>query len=325
MILKRGTIITNKIFVNVAAYNDPLLFFTLNELITKSDNPDNLVIAIIDQNYKDQRQAIKALPYSKQIRYMYVNLIDTLGVSWARHLCYTLYNNEHYVLQIDSHTSFEPGWDTELIRQHNKLLETSAKPIVTSYPHSFQIINGEPQHNKPHGKIAMVLRPMPDEKLKPNNPMLGFRGKGIYTGETYEGCHIAGGFYFCRGDFVEEVPYDPYLYFHGEEQSLAIRAYTRGWNIYHTENMPVFHMYKERDISYNSHHWYGDFSSQRIFTNSELMVRAKRRLINLLYGDGMPGSIYGLGTVRTMDDFIKMSGIDYKNKTITDPYEGRYV
>lgn len=300
------------------------MFFTLNELISKATNPENIVIAVIDQNYKDQRNEIKKLPYCSQIRYMHVNLIDTLGVSWARHLCFTLYNNEEYVLQIDSHTSLEQGWDSELIRQHDKLLQTCKKPIITSYPHSFEIINGEPLYHKPSGNVVMVLRPMPDEKLKPNNPMLGFRGKSIYSNEAYEGCHIAGGFYFCHGNFIEEVPYDPYLYFHGEEQSLAIRAYTRGWNIYHTENMPIFHMYKQPNVSYSSHHWHGDFSSQRNFTNSELMIRAKKRLIRLVYGDGLPGSIYGLGSVRTMDDFIKMSGIDYKNKTISDPYENKY-
>ena len=42
----------------------------------------------------------------------------------------------------------------------------------------------------------------------------------------------------------------------------------------------------------------------------------------LLRGDGLPGA-YGLGNVRTLDEFMAFSGIDYKTNGVTEPYEGR--
>ena len=51
---------------------------------------------------------------------------------------------------------------------------------------------------------------------------------------------LAAGLVFARGAFLREVPMDPQVYFQGEEVSLAIRAYTHGYNLYHpTENVTL--------------------------------------------------------------------------------------
>ena len=65
-----------------------MLFFTLNELVSKARHPDMLRIAVVDQGIEDQRDKIAALPYAKQIRYVFIHDADTLGVSWARSLAW---------------------------------------------------------------------------------------------------------------------------------------------------------------------------------------------------------------------------------------------
>lgn len=49
--------------------------------------------------------------------------------------------------------------------------------------------------------------------------------------------------------------------------------------------------------------------------------RSKKRLTQLLCGEGLPNA-YGLGSARTMDDFIAFSGIDYRQKILTEPNGG---
>ena len=43
---------------------------------------------------------------------------------------------------------------------------------------------------------------------------------------------ILAGFIFTYGKIVEEIPYDPEISFFGEEICFAVRAWTRGWDIY---------------------------------------------------------------------------------------------
>ncbi len=313
-----------KIFISIAAYLDPMLFFTLQTAISKAQQPELLHFAVVDQNIQDQRDAIRALPFAAQVRYLHIHAQDTLGVSWARNVAFSLYDDEEYLLQIDSHTYFEDNWDSNLRAQHAQLLSRSAKPIISTYPYRFDMVDGIPKYTPSEGKTALVLRPLPESELTQDDVVLRFIGKHMFTDKAVPGCHVSAGFIFCAGKFVEEVPYDPYLYFHGEEQSLAVRAYTRGWDIFHPTWVPLYHLYKEANTPHETHHWYGEVDGQRAFHSVYLTERAKLRLNRLLCGDGLPGA-YGLGQVRSLDEFIAFSGIDYKQKAITDRYDGLLI
>ena len=308
-----------EIFVSIASYQDPMLLFTLNDAIQKARHPESLRFAVIDQRPDDQRAAIDALPCSAQIRYLHLKPCDTLGVSWARHLANSLYDGEAYLLQIDSHTLFEADWDATLRTQHDALLQHSSRPLMTTYPYRFDMVNGEPVPAKRHGNSVLVLRPVASAVLADDNPLIMFGTKFVEAERepAVPGCHIAGGFIFCAGRFIDEVPYDPYLYFQGEEQNLSVRAYTRGWDIFHPASVPLYHLYKEPGKVEATHHWHGTVERERAFTVSHLTMRSRARMKRLLYGDGLPGQ-YGLGQVRSLEDYIAFSGIDYKNKTIAD-------
>lgn len=310
------------IFVSIASYLDPMLFFTLNDAIAKARHPQRLSFAVVDQSAQDQREAIAALPFAPQVRYVHVHPQDTLGVCWARATAFSLYDGEDFVLQLDSHMLFEEDWDEKLLAQHAKLRARSAKPIVSTYPYRFDFVNGVPQPMKNEGRTALVLRPHPEKNPTRDDAVLRFMARHLFTDEPVLGCHVSAGFLFAGGSFVEEVPYDPYLYFHGEEQSLAVRAFTRGWDIFHPLLIPVYHLYKSEGTAYQTHHWHGENEAKRAFRSSYLLERARKRLNRLLMGDGLPGA-YGLGSVRTLAQFSELSGIDYANQRISDPFGGK--
>jgi glycosyltransferase involved in cell wall biosynthesis len=310
------------IFISIASYLDPMLFFTLHDAFAKAQHPERLVFAVVDQSAQDQRETIAALPFAQQVRYVHVHPQDTLGVCWARATVFSLYDGEDFVLQLDSHMLFEEDWDEKLLAQHARLKSRSPKPIVSTYPYRFDIVDGMPKPMKNEGRTALVLRPHPEKELSAEDAVLRFMARHLFTDEPVLGCHVSAGFLFAAGSFVEEVPYDPYLYFHGEEQSLAVRAFTRGWDIFHPLLIPVYHLYKSEGTAYQTHHWHGETEARRAFRSSYLLERARKRLNRLLMGDGLPGA-YGLGEVRTMRQYAELSGIDYANHTISDPFGGK--
>ncbi len=59
---------------------------------------------------------------------------------------------------------------------------------------------------------------------------------------------VSAHFLFTLGAFVNDVPYDPELYFHGEEIMLAIRAFTHGYDLFHPPEHILWHEYT-RDLS----------------------------------------------------------------------------
>ncbi len=315
---------TETIFISIASYLDPMLFFTLEDAVRKAAHPERLRFAVVDQHIVDQRAAVRQLPFGHQVRYVHVHPQDTLGVSWARNIAFSLYNYEDFLLQLDSHMCFEQGWDETLVKQHAALLARSPKPIISTYPYRFDLVDGQPVYTPSEGKTALVLRPHAETTLTQDNVVLRFAGKHIFTDQAIEGCHVAAGFMFCSAQFIEEVPYDPFLYFHGEEQSLAIRAYTRGWNIYHPTWVPVYHLYKQEGVAHETHHWHGAVDAHRAFNGAFLTERSKLRLFELLCGDGLPGA-YGLGSERSLADYARLSGIDYAARTISDPFKGTLI
>lgn len=301
------------IFVSLAAYCEPLLEFTLDGLFGKAERPEAIQIGLIDQGYDDNRSWLQAKPYWQQIRYVQINPIDSNGVCWARSLAFSLYRGETYLLQIDSHMHFEPAWDQRLLASLEHLRTAVERPILTTYPPPFEFDeSGYPFPTlKPAGTVYGLRRHQECE-LSEHCATLRFQVEHLRGAQYVEGHHVAAGFLFTLGQFVEEIPYDPYLYFHGEEQGLALRAYTRGWTILHPlhELIPIYHLYKEANREHRSHHWHPDYEAQRQVSRIELERRSDARLLALV-GGRLSGS-FGMGDVRGLDEFARISGIDYR-------------
>lgn len=307
-----------KIFVSLAAFCDPFLRFTINGLFEKADHPDRVHVAVIDQSLDDHRSWLETFPHSSNIRYAKIDPIDSRGVSWARNIAFSLYDGEDFLLQIDSHTHFDPGWDTRLITLMTSMLAHADKPIISTYPPGFYFDDqGIPQRKGAPSPLIMILRPHPDTSLSENNATLRFRAHFVAGNQAIEGGHVAAGFLFTLGQFVDEIPYDPFLYFHGEEQSLAIRAFTRGWTIFHPRHsdIPLMHLYKQAGEEHRSHHWHPDYERKRLTKWVELKKRSDARLRRLLLEQTLQGA-YGLGDVRTLEEFAQVSGVDYRNRTL---------
>jgi hypothetical protein len=323
--------IKESMFVSIAAFCDPFLRFTIESLFAEASQPDALALGVVDQSMEPLSGWLAGQPFADQVRYLHIDPLHSRGVCWARHLAQSLYDDEAYFLQVDSHTWFAPGWDETLFDHMNRLRKVSNKPVLSIYPPGFEFDdNGLPVRRSAPTESLAVFEVKPNQVLAPDNLVLTFKaafqqiparvragpaGSSFYA----QGFHLAGGFLFAPGEFVMEVPYDPRFYFHGEEQGLALRAFSRGWDLFHPQfhQVPLFHLYKmPASVSLNLH-WREDLESRRRIKWPERRRRAQRRLSELLAGH--LEAPYGLGCERSLEAFTARSGIDYSALRIESP------
>jgi hypothetical protein len=116
-------------------------------------------------------------------------------------------------------------------------------------------------------------------------------------------------FAFASGQFVKEVPHDPDYYFHGEEISIAVRAYTHGYDLFHPHKIIAWHEYTRKN---RTKQWDDDKSWH--LKNDDCHLR-NRKLFEM---DGLVKDInfgiYDFGTERTLEDYERYAGLSFKKR-----------
>ena len=295
-----------KIFVQIAAYRDPELVNTVKDLLQNAKNPNDLVICIcnqyddihvLDEYRNDSRFKIIDVPYQ-----------ESQGACWARSLIQQRYNREEYTFQLDSHHRFIKNWDEELIQMVESLKEQGYnKPLITGYVPSYN------PENDPQERINIPWK-MNFDRFIPEGAVF-FLPAAINNFKELKG-PIPSRFYsahfcFTLGQFCLEVPHDPEYYFHGEEISIAVRAYTWGYDLFHPHKVIVWHEYTRKG---RTKHW--DDDKQWYLKNQACHLK-NRQLFNM---DGDKGIYefgdYGFGSIRTLEDYEAYAGISFKNRSV---------
>lgn len=303
-----------RIFVSIASYCDPLLAWTIGRAVETAAAPAGLHFGVVDQSAANVE---RLAPPAGGARLSQVRLdpVDARGPCWARAIAMSLYDGEDWFLQIDSHTDFDAGWDARLAAQAAALGAPERSLVVSSYPNAFDLV-GTQVVRRPttQGVLAHVVKPAAG--FEPDHPVLPFEAHPVETDRPVPGFHAGAGCLFAPGRIVAELPYDPWYYFHGEEQALSLRLYTHGWDIFHMPGLPVHHLYNQvhAGVPVRPMHWDAELDDQRAVAWWTLEQRSRRRLAALVAG--APLGIYGLGTVRSVADYAAFSGIDYAARTL---------
>ncbi|MGR9145677.1 GlcNAc-transferase family protein (plasmid) [Rhizobium leguminosarum] len=293
-----------KIFISIASFCDPMITFTVKSALEKARYPHRLSFGIVDQSLKSVESEVPAGAW--RVAYIIVDPRHSRGVSWARALAMTLYSGEDYFLQIDSHTCFDRNWDITLIDTMETISHNSSnkKVIISTRPFAFEI--------QPDGGIKKVRFTACTLKLVPksnfidlSDPVMLFSCENSREMKDIPGFQVSAAFLFTRGHFVEEIPYDPFMYFHGEEQNISIRAYTHGWDIWHPNRMPLYHLYKKRNANEAPLHWDRSFDERRGEKWASFRSRANVRLEKLLKGE--PTGIYSVGSARSVHQYLNFA------------------
>ena len=138
-----------KIFVSIASLDDKELPATVENAIKSAEYPDRIVLGVsIASSDKKLFNLIKKIQkaYPNNIRILYTkikssNQENLVGVGRGRIRAFSLYKQEDYFLQIDSHSMFSDGWDTDLVDLLNQAKShiKSEKVILTAYAGKYYI------------------------------------------------------------------------------------------------------------------------------------------------------------------------------------------
>ena len=303
------------IFVSIAAYCDPLLHFTLARAVATASDPAGLHFGVVDQSPASAARPPAAALAPARLGYVRIAPVDARGPCWARALAMAFYDGEDWFFQIDSHMDFDQDWDARLVQEASALLPGRRGIVLSAYPNPF-VLQGQQIVRKvcTDGVLAHVVKA--GGAFEADHPVLSFEAHPVDSRAPLPGFHLGAGCLFAPGAMAEEFPYDPNFYFHGEEQALALRLFTHGWDIFHMPQLPVYHLYNNAESGAPKRplHWDAEHDAQRSETWWSLEQRSRQRLAALVRGEVR--GVFGLGSERTVADYARFSGIDYQRREL---------
>lgn len=317
MIPKDINIKKDCIFVSIASYRDIVCNQTLKTMFQMASKPENIYAGICQQNRPEDEDCVvnfdtKYKQYLNNVRIIRIPEFEAKGPTFARHLCSTLWNGEEFFFQIDSHSKFVKHWDLKLIKMFRDLKNKGVKkPLISHYP------PGSDEYTE-DGSPAV---PRMCKSFFNDRGMISFLGAEHTTtnGIAHETPYVAAGMMFSEYTLLQDVPFDPSLpyLFVGEEILHSIRIYTSGYNIYTpTENI-VYHEYTRagKDKIWTDNPYYSDVPA---FEKTKMYIKLnENKDFNLPHELKNNMEKYGLGIVRTLEDYYNFAGIDVLAKTIS--------
>jgi len=294
------------IFIQIAAYRDPQLVPTVLDCIANAKHPERLHFCIGWQHSEDEK--IDELKNYSNIQILDIPYKEAKGACWIRNLIQQQYKGETYTLQLDSHHRFTKDWDEIVIGMLKQLQgKGHPKPLLTGYISSF-----DPE-NDPQRRVSVPWK-MDFDRFIPEGAIFFLPASiddYIERTEPVPSRFYSAHFCFTLGQFCKEVPHDPEYYFHGEEISIAVRAYTWGYDLFHPHKIIAWHEYTRKG---RTKHW--DDHSTWIESNNKCHLR-NRKLFEM---DGEKRDIdfgpYGFGPVRTLHDYERYAGISFKHRAV---------
>lgn len=292
------------IYVSIAAYRDPQLEPTLVDLFARARWPEALRVGVCWQHGDDE--ALPDIARDPRVEVIDVPWRESQGACWARAALMERYDGEDFFLQIDSHHRFVEHWDERLMRLMDRC--GAPHPVLTAYAPAF---SPDDPAAAQHVPTQMNFDRFTEESIILFRPseMEAWRTRSRPQRARF----LSGHFLFAEGRFCEEVPYDPSLYFIGEEISLGVRAYTHGYDLFHPHEVILWHEYTR---AYRPHkHWVDHDPAQGVREAWHARdARSKARVRALLNGELSPDDPHGFGARRTLADFERFAGLSFRHR-----------
>lgn len=129
--------------------------------------------------------------------------------------------------------------------------------------------------------------------------------------EPKRNAFVAGGFIFASAELFQQIPWDPNIYFYGEEITFALRAWSHGWDIYTPHICLIYHYYSRQEaVKHSSDHkqWH------------ELAQKSNKRVWHLV-GTELSSDVdiepqFQLGVERDLKSYQVFSGVNFETLNI---------
>jgi len=306
-----------RIYVSIASFRDPECQHTVRDLFVKASYPERIFAGICWQvdPEMDKDCFVHAPRFPEQVREKRFRVEESRGGCWARAEALALWGGEEYILQIDAHMRFTPGWDCLLL---DALARCPTRPALlsTMLPNYFP--PEELQDCSGGITLAHADRLGDAEELQPLHLKGHFRPLDQTFNQPVLGAFFVGNFMFAPAEAVQEVPFDPYIYFRGQELVYSARLWTHGYDIYQPDRVIAYHHWTSVSRpSLGGKPHYKDVSAEAL--------RGRARVRHVLGVEETPDTDalididrYGMGTARSLEAYWRFSGLDLRAGTIAD-------
>lgn len=304
------------IFVSIASYRDPECQHTVRDLFLKASHPERIRAGICWQYDREADADCFMIepPYPDRVDAIHCHWRDSRGGCWARAQALSLAKDEDFILQIDAHMRFVPGWDELLLQSYNacphkRVGLTTTLPRYTP-PDTLEDFTG-------HLPVSFVREANGMRALQP----VGMGGyKRLFERLRYRPAptpFIIANFLFAPRAMFKEVPYDPHLFFRGQEAAYSLRLWTHSWDLFHPDRV-VAHHYWDAVTRL-------DPSAADYKVENPAALKAQKRVWHVLQLQKSDDAdvladidIYGPGTQRSVASFWDYAGINLETGEISE-------
>lgn len=297
-----------RIFVNIASYRDTECQWTVRDLFDKATHPDRVFVGLCWQFVPgDDDDCFEVETRPEQVRRIDFHAKESRGVCWARNKVQGLWEGEEFTLQIDSHMRFEQGWDEILLGMYDSC--PTEKAVLTTYPIPYI----PPNELSPPSIVTILPKYFDRQGILMFKSIAHGIDKAPKTPAPTP--YIAAGFLFGPGQIISDAPYDPHIYFQGEEITLAARLWTNGWDLFTPNKHVIYHDYTNRPNRIR--HWKDDRDWNKL--NQRAMKRVRHILgMEISTDEDVLEDIddYGLGSARPLSEYEKFSNVNFNDRSI---------
>lgn len=225
----------NKIFITVPSYEDPFLYRTLDEAVTRANNPERLVFAIALQ-YKQVPVPDLSRFTGENFRYITYDADNRPGITRVRHDLAALHAGEDFFFMIDSHMHFDYGWDDRIIEEYLGLQNLYGDKVIWSQPipgalgqGTDNVVDTRPGFRK---NLNVTEKLGPDESWDWLFVPYG-RERIIKNPDKYmESSLVSSHFFFTSSKFLDEVGIADIPQLYEEEPFLFYSLAMSGWRLF---------------------------------------------------------------------------------------------
>lgn len=232
-----------KILVQIACRLDKDLKKTIDDLYNKSDNPNEIEVLVINQDF--EYDCWKQSDFPEKVTLINIDESKTKNLAHTRSFCKLYVKPSHqYFMNIDAHSRFDKSWDTILINAHKDYINNfHVKCMISVYPKGYKVLESGEDNLVHDDSIALN-----QITLNPNGhfwleaiPASNQNPQSLI--ENYNPSTVAGGFHFTSIDWVTDVGYDTYCDWIEHELNITLRTFCHGYDIVSYYIRPIYHLY----------------------------------------------------------------------------------
>jgi hypothetical protein len=241
------------IYVSIPSMMDTETHVTVENAFTSAEDPDRVYVGVsfLDKDDSEYKKVLSLKEKYKNISVEFNKLnsknLSSFGTGDGRKRAASLYSEQDYMLQIDSHTLFLDGWDSYLIDLFNEFKQETGidKFVLTAYL-------GEYEYDKDLGrnKISRLYYPfyVPEKFFLTNMPEWTTIDVYGMKPEKFIPCNkFNGNFAFGDKNFINNSGRVDDAVFYDEEVLQSINLIGNGFAMVYpnVDSFPLAHLYTQ--------------------------------------------------------------------------------